>query len=1260
MSYDNYLAYYRGELQAIHCHGAWVVFVSKHYEGQATALYRFNLEEMQLHESALSCGATALAADNRTNALWLAAEDGYLYQTTITTGKPKALKKLPVFEQPIIAMTHLSEGCIAVLQANTLTLINTEQQKIQQQLSFSLRDSATVIASDATGTYLALGMQSGEVAVYEYREQQLHFSAKADLHQGKVTALQFEPHELRFFSAGEDKKLLSTHALGELEALDRGKKKNHTGVITAIVLGEKRFFTVASDKSAKSWAYEGGQPVSWQNNLHKAMAAGLVTLKDSRYLLIANSDNSLRVVGIDAEERFTALKHITRDGYAWARNELQQSDPVLREKAVRFLIHYDDKKAIDILKKHLAREQDKATRELIVTLATQAKHPHSITVLEDALCDHKHESIRRLAFAGLEKQAQAEDLGYLSLVLQYNYDDIGRLALTKLATLAKKQPRAEQLLLEALNHQQWCLREFALSVLETLYRKKDPKAGLQALKSRYADLQRAAMIRLFQRGLLDVIEVKRAIALLQDHQDALVRHTAFLVSILSQNKLATVLKAREKDLARQLQELEDFELLADQQQTKPSLTQKIKKKFVAQSTIKLSKLTHDDYEPLLQGMSSRHADICFTASFALAVLEDTRAFGVLLLLSHDRDTDIRVGVCKAFAWLQQDNSIATLQSLLHDSQAAVRDAAFSALQQVQQQPLKLATMGLAVEKNDIQLRALKALLECLKMTDQTDTSEKPNEALNLLKAALNSPFATIRQETFKACFNRLLGGDSLQTLHLLLHSDYEDIHQEVLNELTAASQAKQPAKWTLPLLQQLLLNNPFASIRQQAFELGIKQKKKFKPLTVLQAALASDFVDTRQRVLQQLISKPSHDNQALLLPLLNDADRHLRHQALSTLIAQPDSKAVLSHALESQYEDIRVAAAKASAALGDPQSYAILLSLVTQPKPEKAEDKKRWQEAVISALQGLALLGDARAFDVVADFLTSKDKALVHTAADVLPMINAVAHQAELQALLKNDTIKIRAAAALALAYTADSYNADIATALSDNKVKQQLSHTQLLTAQLCLAEVTPQVLQGFVVAEDTRISSQFILLATELLQHADKPVLSLQSLAVEEPRLQRMGADLLSRYHDTEQCWTYAVNWLNRSAGKESLHWAFTAEMLQQYSAIIVTAEPFIKVRFIALLQGWDQRVSMEQWQLSIAAFMARYKTAIPTYQAPKRLEVDAKQQRQWRELAFGAYLGRVRAEEGDAELAQRLQAASLRGMHYLAAQDQQLKPSV
>ncbi|HHL19035.1 MAG TPA: hypothetical protein ENJ33_04805, partial [Thiothrix sp.] len=1260
MSHDNYLAYYRGELHAIHCYEEWVVFVSKHYEGQATGLYRFNLDEMRLYESALSCGATALAADNKTKNIWLAAEDGYLYQTAITKGKPKALKKLPVFEQPIIAMTHLSDSSIVILQADALTLIDTEKQTIQQQISFSLHDSATMIASDATGAYLALGMQSGEIAVYEYREQQLHFSAKADLHQGKVTALQFEPHELRFFSAGDDKKLLSTHALGELEALDRGKKKNHTGVITDIVLGEKRFFTVATDKSAKSWAYEGGQPVSWQNNLHKAIAAGLVSVKDSRYLLIANSDNSLRAVGIDAEERFTELKHITRDGYAWAQNELQESDPVLREKAVRFLLQYDDKKSIDLLKKHLAREQDKAIRELIVTLATKAKHPHAVTLLEDALCDRKHESIRRLAFAGLEKQAKVDDLGYLSLVLQHNYEDIGRLALSKLVVLAKKQARAELLLLEALNHKEWRLREFALSVLETLYSKKDPKAGLQALKSRYADLKRAAMIRLFQRGLLDMSEVKRAIALLQDHNDALVRHTAFLVSILSQEKLSNILKAREKDLARQLEELEDFELLANDR-VKPSLTQKIKNKLTTKSTISLNKLTHNDYEPLLQGMSSRHADICFTASFALAVLEDTRAFGLLLLLSHDRDTDVRVGVCKAFAWLQQDNSIATLQNLLQDSQAAVRDAAFSALQHVQQQPLKLARVGLTIEHSDIQLRALSTLLDTLKNIEKNTNAT--DQALHLLKAALNSPFATIRQETFKACFNRLLGGDTLQTLQLLLQSHYEDIHQEVLNELTAASQVKQAATWTLPLLKQLLLNNPFAKIRQQAFTLGIKQKKKFTPLTVLQTALASEFVDTRQAVLQHIISKPSTDNQPLLLPLLNDEDRQLRHQALTALIDQQDSKAVLSDALESQYEDIRVAAAKASAALGDPQSYAILLALAEQPKPEKVEDKQRWQEAVISALQGLALLGDARAFEVVAGFLNNKDKTLVNAAADVLPMLNAVEHKAALQTLLKNDTIKIRAAAALALAYIADDYEADIATTLMDNKIKQQLSRRQLLTAQVCLAQVTPQILQRFVIAEDSRLSSQFILLATELVQHADKPVLSLQCLAVEEPCLQRMGADLLSCYDDAEQCWQYAADWLNRAAGKKSLRWAFTPEMLQQYSAIIVSAEPFIKVRFIALLQNWDQRVSMEQWQLTIAAFMARYQSVLPAYQAPKCLEIDAEEVRQWRELAFGAYLGRIRADDVndiDGELAQRLQAASLRGLHYLATHDLQLKPSI
>src|SRR5258708_26157364 len=77
--------------------------------------------------------------------------------------------------------------------------------------------------------------------------------------------------------------------------------------------------------------------------------------------------------------------------------------------------------------------------------------------------------------------------------------------------------------------------------------------------------------------------------------------------------------------------------------------------------------------------ASRALDTCWMGARGLAVLGDPRAFGLLLQLSREDNTQARVEVCRAMAALDDPRALKRLRSLLHDGEASVRDAAFTAL-----------------------------------------------------------------------------------------------------------------------------------------------------------------------------------------------------------------------------------------------------------------------------------------------------------------------------------------------------------------------------------------------------------------------------------------------------------------------------------------------------------------------------------------------------------------------------------------------------
>lgn len=224
---------YRGDIKAaVSDGGLTLAFVTLHPEGLATPLYRLDIGEMSLSETPLPKGGAALARRDKT--LWIAGGDGRIYAASLDGGKAKPVG--PELPTPATALAPLAGSRLGVLVGSELLIIDEVSGKTLQSLPLAEGEIGTCLAADPSGTWLAVGTGRGTVAVFSSEsEGEFRPGDAAKLHEGAVTALLFEPEDLRFFSTGADNRILSTLARGKLEPEDKGRGNVHADQITAMI-----------------------------------------------------------------------------------------------------------------------------------------------------------------------------------------------------------------------------------------------------------------------------------------------------------------------------------------------------------------------------------------------------------------------------------------------------------------------------------------------------------------------------------------------------------------------------------------------------------------------------------------------------------------------------------------------------------------------------------------------------------------------------------------------------------------------------------------------------------------------------------------------------------------------------------------------------------------------------------------------------------------------------------------------------------------
>ena len=617
---QEYLGTYRGDVQACLGLGGELAFVTLHPENHATALYLLDCDKLILSATPLPAGGEAIDADRVGEMIWVAGSDRRLYVCPRGSG---AEARGAIFPEPLSDLLLIGDDRLALLTGSTVCILSRQDAKPLQALP--LPETGTALAVDPTGKWLAAGTSKGNVCVFENETSDLFVASEVEkLHDGPVTALLFEPNELRFLSAGADLKLLFTHARGRLEPEDRGRGNNHTEPITALANGPAEAAFTAAARIARSRLGSGVRPPG-QSPSKEGLAAvvdlGDVTVHAKPHLLAVCADNSLRLFTLDEEGKPGDAVWRLFDAVVGVKHELSTGDFKRREAALNKLAEFADTAAIELLDEQSRKDPDHALRLSAAKLLAQSKHPRAGKLLEKGLT-HRDEAIRVEAFHGLRRLLGDNDLRPIDLALKTGKPDVGKLAVQALEPLAAKDDQALARLNQALNAQSFDVRRAALMALENVYPSASPDADIEAFTSQHADLRRLALVRLYHRRMLQEPRVQAALRRRCEDADAEVRRLAFLLTLYPRPKLLTALRERDLDMQRQLLELEH----GNPDGTPGKIPEA---KAPAQPVTARANLDNLDFEPLLQATANQSLDTCLRGSRGLAVLRDPRAFGLL-------------------------------------------------------------------------------------------------------------------------------------------------------------------------------------------------------------------------------------------------------------------------------------------------------------------------------------------------------------------------------------------------------------------------------------------------------------------------------------------------------------------------------------------------------------------------------------------------------------------------------------------------------
>jgi ParB family chromosome partitioning protein len=497
--------------------------------------------------------------------IWVGGLDGSLH--SVSEKSKKVTSYNLKLDDSVTAMARLSNDRLAVVCANQLAVLSTGKSLSLLQ-SIALDHQGSAMASNPDGNWFVVGTKEGTVSVFFQCEESGEFelSETEQIHEGCIHTLLFEPEELRFFSAGDDRKLLLTHACGRLEPEDRGRSNNHKDQVFDMVLaGEKRLITGSQDGTCKSWVRTGGTKAQTQSSdLAKVRRLAVVEIHKRKNLAVVCDDNSIRLFLIKEDERIGDLLVRYNDLYERVKQMLRNSDPAVRGGALHELAEFDDRKTSELLAEQVSNDSDHKLRLVAAKLLAKSGHAQLSELLMNHLA-HKDAAVRQWILGELVKLHKDSLIELYQMAIKTGQADTGSTSVEGLVKIATNQSgtqeernRAQSVLAGALDSKTVAIRNGAVLALEKLFDKNSPRGNLMTLESKNPDSKCKGLIRLFQRDLLSDASAAAGLRRAVEDRNSEVRQMAFFVSVLSRPALSKTLRERDKDIDRKFTELEKF------------------------------------------------------------------------------------------------------------------------------------------------------------------------------------------------------------------------------------------------------------------------------------------------------------------------------------------------------------------------------------------------------------------------------------------------------------------------------------------------------------------------------------------------------------------------------------------------------------------------------------------------------------------------------------------------------------------------------
>lgn len=780
-------------------------------------------------------------------------------------------------------------------------------------------EAISAIAADPGSKRFALGGESGMLHLYYLKEEQYE---KAKLYQQNddvLESLHEQPISSLLFTTDEDGKLAVISASSDLrmfhtkifegkpqERSPQRNRRHQKKIIQMLPSAGQYFYSLGEDGSIKTRLKNNDKTSPSSIELNDLTAACLAQvpqkvdggkLEDQPFLIVAHGVNGSKRLS------FLPIKTGLTDHSAEKENHKVQDASFSVQGALPWVWQYYGSKDVAI-RKHVLDQiatwghKEYSVLEALNKIVSMEEAPHlvrqaleilditkhaSLPYFYEKMLDQSRVSTVLLAFEFLRGVYGQFDIYPLQKAFTHSGSELRKAALVGFAELARaKDLVALGVLISSLQSSE----EEALFAYQLICGQGSLEAVLSgfegvetALTSSSAIVVNEALELLFHQNLMADTKAEGILLAHREHSDEKVRTKAFLVSLLREPSLGTLLRSEDVSVHKQLSEIEHRDSSAE-----------VREKAISQQPISSKVLSLGGTELLQEMVSCSHADIASFGALVQAKLGDLSAISLLMILTKEKSAPIRQRAARGLAYFAEMKMVQqAMQSLLlSDADQNVRTICFEVLYKVYKAAnnhLALIRVAQDSKYNDVRMVSVARLQDEIKAKLNTGTLEwtegafpvqLQNELELLERVFYNAAFGddACKQgvQTFRE--NKLVHNDALRTREYLLGIGNASVYGMVFQEIS--DQIKEEWVWDL---MESVLNHQDEGKAVSFFSSVLKKFKITDEVTIklLRAGIQSKNVNVKGVSVKILLK--SFD-QPWLMPLLLDALLDQRGQVL--------------------------------------------------------------------------------------------------------------------------------------------------------------------------------------------------------------------------------------------------------------------------------------------------------------------------------------------------------------------------------------------